>query len=178
MKKRRNYIVDREFQLKTTFTIISAVSIITALIVGVIAAGVVSNNRKIENIYKIENGIVSFLTSLPGGAASQAQKQAMIDIESNHSKNMKTLNKMITHNRILLYVLVAFIIIQGIVLYIILIHKTHKIAGPIYVMSQYMKDIIDGRTPAPRELRHGDELQNFYDLFKEMVKKITPGSDS
>jgi len=172
MKKRKQYIIDKKFQLKTTFSIIGVVSIITAIIIGAIAASIVYNNVKIQNIYEIEDNIVHFLTSRPMTVEDKAFAGAMRDIAKNHSDNMETLSRIITYNRILMVILVISILAQSVILYILLIRKTHKISGPIFVMSNYMKEIIDGKFPSPRPLRDRDELKNFYNLFTKMVNTL------
>jgi len=54
-----------------------------------------------------------------------------------------------------------------------LIRKTHRISGPIYVMSNYMQQIIEGKIPDHvRKLRKKDELQEFYKIFTKMVESI------
>ncbi|HUK66918.1 MAG TPA: hypothetical protein VLV17_08840 [Anaeromyxobacteraceae bacterium] len=39
---------------------------------------------------------------------------------------------------------------------------THRVAGPIYVMSHFLASLAEGRYPAQRGLRRRDELQRFY----------------
>ena len=53
-----------------------------------------------------------------------------------------------------------------------IIRITHRISGPIYVMSNYIKDIINGDFPDPRPLRDKDELKKFYSLFVDLVDSI------
>jgi len=186
MKKRKRYIIDKGFQLRHTFSIIGIVSVITAVILVAITASVVynnnkltENNTKITNIYEIENSIFVSLSSLPEAVKDPNLKQALIQNAKNHDRNMETLNRIIAfnttiirYNRILLASILAIILAESIALYIILIRKTHRISGPIYVISNFMKDIIAGKDPKLRPLRKGDELQDFYDLFQNMVKAI------
>ncbi len=186
MIKRKRYIIDKSFQLRTTFTIIGLVSIITAVILGVITISVVynnnslrENNTKITNIYEIENSIFVSLTSLPEAVKDANLKEALLQNSRNHDRNMETLNRIITdntgiirYNRILLASILIIVVIESIALYVILIRKTHHISGPIYVMSNFMKDIIDGKDPKLRPLREKDELKEFYNLFQEMVKAV------
>ncbi|HOT46877.1 MAG TPA: hypothetical protein PLM53_06645 [Spirochaetota bacterium] len=186
MKKRKQYIIDKGFQLRHTFSIIGIVSVITAVILVAITASVVynnnkltENNTKITNIYEIENSIFVSLSSLPEAVKDPNLKQALIQNAKNHDRNMETLNRIIAfnttiirYNRILLASILAIILAESIALYIILIRKTHRISGPIYVISNFMKDIIAGKDPKLRPLRKGDELQDFYDLFQNMVKAI------
>ena len=57
-------------------------------------------------------------------------------------------------------------------MFVMIIKITHRISGPIYVMSGYMKDIIDGKLPTPRNLREKDGFREFYELFREMIEVI------
>ncbi len=172
MKQRKQYIIDRKFQLRTTFSIIGIVSIISALIIAALAATIVYNNVKIQNIYEIEDNIVHFLTSRPMGTQDEALKGAMKEIAKNHSNNMDTLNRIISFNRILLIVLILSVVLQSAILYFLMIRKTHRISGPIFVMSNYMKELAEGKWPNPRPLRDRDELKSFYYQFGETVKAL------
>lgn len=186
MKKRKQYIIDKNFQLRHTFSIIGIVSIITAVILGVITISVVynnqrlrENNNRITNIYEIENSIFVSLSSIPEAVKDPLLKKALIQNSKNHDKNMETLNNIIgynttiiKYNKALLASILVIILLESVALYIILIRKTHRISGPIYVISNFMKDIIEGRDPKLRPLRNKDELKEFYDLFQDMVKEI------
>jgi signal transduction histidine kinase len=56
-----------------------------------------------------------------------------------------------------------------------LILKTHRISGPIYVMSNYIKEMINGKYPHPRPLRKHDELTDFYALFTQLADTLAKG---
>jgi len=186
MTKRKQYIIDRQYQLRTAFSIIGIMSVITAVILGIITISVVynngilkENNTKITNIYELENSIFVSLSSIPETVKDPNQKNALIQNFKNHDKNMETLNHIISYNTTiitsniaLLLVILVTVILESIVLYVILIRKTHRVSGPIYVMSNFMKDIIDGREPKLRPLRSKDELKEFYELFRRMVGAI------
>jgi len=172
MKKRKQIIIDKKFQFKHTFSIIAVTTVISAVIITIIASSLVINNVKIENIYVIEDNIVHFLTSRHQGINDPAFQNAIKDIAVNHSDNMKTLYKIIKFNKILLVSLLVFIIAQAVILYLLIIKKTHRISGPLFVMSNYMKEIISGSYPDMRPLRKNDELKDFYTLFQDMVKSL------
>jgi nitrate/nitrite-specific signal transduction histidine kinase len=148
------------------------VSLISAAIIAVIAVNIIINNVKIQNIYEIEDNIVQVLTMQPANTADAALDSAMKDIARNHSDNMKTLADIINMNRLLLISLIAAIVAQSIILYVLLIRKTHRISGPIYVMSMYMKQVMEGQWPNPRPLRERDELKSFYELFGQMLNYL------
>ncbi len=170
--KRKKYIIDKKFQLRTTFSIIGIVSVITAFLIGAIATSVVYNNEKIENIHSIENNIFDFLTSTEINADGPVYRQAIKEIITNHTNNMSTLRTIIMYNKILLIALIVIVISEGIALYVLLIRKTHRISGPIYVMTNYMKQLLEGHYPATRPLRDSDELKDFYELFLQLIERM------
>lgn len=198
--KRKQYIIDKKFQLRTTFSIIGIVASIVAIIVIVIGISMAVNNRKmdrnnvnidennqsIRNINEIQDNVVHFLSSRTLKNEDKVYRQAIRDVAANHTNNMKKMKSIMTSNdsimtsnreimRLNTYLLIAIIlviIIGTVILYFQLIRKTHRISGPIYVMSMYMREIIEGRIPEMRKLRTNDELMEFYDLFQQMVVKL------
>jgi methyl-accepting chemotaxis protein len=170
--QRKKYIIDKKFQLKTTFSIIGVVTILTAVILGSISFSIVYNNEKINNIYDIESSIMEFFSSQTNSNADEAYKTAFKFQMNNHNNNMENLKSIITYNRIMLITLLFLVIIQGIILYILLIKKTHHISGPIFVMSRYLNEMIEGKFPVTRPLREKDELKEFYELFNNMIDSM------
>ncbi|PTL78993.1 signal protein [Vitiosangium sp. GDMCC 1.1324] len=49
---------------------------------------------------------------------------------------------------------------------------THRVAGPVHVMSLYIATLAAGRYPRMRPLRKKDELRGFFDRFSEAVDRI------
>lgn len=49
---------------------------------------------------------------------------------------------------------------------------THRVAGPVHVMSLYMAALAAGRYPRLRPLRKKDELRGFFDRFSDAVDRI------
>jgi len=201
MKKRTQYLIDRKFQLRHTFSIIGLKFVVIALITGAIAFNAAYNNGQLSrnnaqlqniindqsNIIIIQDNNVEALLTYSQAVKDKTRIKAINDVAMLHGRNMKTLEQnnhtisdiishtdnVIKYNTGLLVTVCVFIILQGIILYFMLIRKTHRISGPIYVMSNYMKQIIDGNFPENmRHLRKHDELKEFYDLFREMVRSL------
>jgi nitrogen fixation/metabolism regulation signal transduction histidine kinase len=49
---------------------------------------------------------------------------------------------------------------------------THKIAGPVYKMKRLLKDVGAGKLNFQGGLRKGDELQHFFETFQKMVDSL------
>ncbi len=155
MWKRKSRILDRQFQLKTTFSII-AIALIAYLVVIATAVIITSyNNRAIRSDIRVLNKSVSGTGVGPEFTASIA----------NLEKNMD-------RNFLLISVIIAVVLLQVIILYIFLIRLTHRISGPIYVISRHIEDIMNGRKPELRGLRDNDELKEFYEKFAGMIEKV------
>jgi len=173
MKGRKQYIVDKSFQLRTIFSVLGIVAVVSLVIIASISFSVVYNNEKINNIYEIEDSIFNLMQA--------ANIDSMVDenylkttsmLMERHTANLATIDQIAQYNRHLLIALVFFVLIQWVILFIMLLRITHRISGPVYVMSRYFREIIEGKIPDIRPLREKDELKSFYSLFKELVDTL------
>ncbi len=172
MANRKKYLVDKKLQLRVTFSLLGAVLLAGALIIASMTIGAAYNNEKIEDVLKVQRNIVEFLNNRISLMESGTYRETLADISANHSGNIASLNETIHNNRIILAAIIAFTFIQCVFIYFIGIRMTHRISGPVYVMTNYIKDIIAGREPADRQLRKKDEMKDFFSLLKEMVKVL------
>ncbi len=176
--KRKQLVVDKKFQGRTAISITLIFTMLMGLVIGLMSYNIVVNNKRMANIHRIENAIITFvLGTIPnsdkGGYAKAIEKSM-----SNHKRNMEQIQQIAKRNNILIFIIFILAIAEGVVLYFMLLYKTHKIAGPVHVMTSYMKEIIDGKMPHFRKLRDKDELQDFYAVFQKMVfvlQKDQPG---
>ena len=173
MTKRKKLIIDKRFQLKTAFAVIGVVTAVSLVILSAISASVVYNNEKISNINEIEDSIFQQMQMANiEGASGDNYQATLARLTELHENNKGTVEKIAWNNKMLLALLVLCVLVQGLILYMLVIRITHRISGPVYVMSNYFRDIIDGKLPDPRPLREKDELKDFYALFKELVYSL------
>ena len=171
-EKRTKYVIDRRFQLRTTLTVIGIIIAVAAIIITAIAVNATINNRRLENVVVIHTNIVDALLTYAQEIPGAGEKLAIADMSRIHQKNIETINTIIRHNYMLLVAIVSFIALQGVIVFVVLIRKTHRISGPIYVMSNQLRDLLEGKTPVMRPLRKGDEFQDFYALLKQVVERV------
>lgn len=69
-------------------------------------------------------------------------------------------------------VVVTFVLLEIVALGFWGIMVTHRIAGPIFIITRYVKSIRDGVYPDMRPLRDGDEMKTFFDSFRDMVEML------
>ncbi len=201
MNKRKQYLIDKKFQLKYTFTVIGISFIVIALIIAMIAFYAAFNNIRLNrnnnelntviqnqsNVLTIQDNIVQALLTYSQSVTDRAQRKAINDVYASHANNMQTIQRnsvtiqeivdnnkaTIRYNNILLLIISVVVVFQGLLLFYLLIRKTNKLSGPMYVMSGYMKMIINGTIPEQvREIRKDDELHDFYELFAAMIETL------
>jgi len=171
--KRKKYIIDKKFQLRTAFSVVGLTAAVSLIIIAAIASTIVYNNEKLNNIYIIEKNIFQVMQDTTVNCVNEGDYGKIAELLSrNHEHNLYNINRINRNNRLLLISLVVCVVLQGIVLFFLIIRITHRITGPVHVMSGYMKEIIEGKMPAPRDLRDRDQLREFYALFREMVESL------
>ena len=163
MFKRRARIIDRKFQLRTTFSIISVSLIAFLVIIALAGINARRNNREIGNAIAQINRVISAESAAPGDRIA-----GMEDLKSR----AEALRRGAERNFRLITLILAAVLIQCAVLYFYLIRVTHRISGPIYVISRYINEIMEGHHPDFRALRDKDEFREFYAKFIEMVEKL------
>jgi len=186
MLKRKQKLINRKFQLKSVFTIltISAVTITCAVLIMLI---ITANNSKsmkesVEGLNKaiaIENSIIESFIEFDQAGANTAFVMKIAEIRNDHDNSIKQiwkhvsgLESVIILNHYIITAIIVLFFLQSIIFCFYLIHFTHRIAGPVQVITRYMEKIINGEKAGFRALRDKDELKEFHDKFIEMVKKI------
>src|SRR5205085_1188468 len=72
----------------------------------------------------------------------------------------------------MLYVLVGGLALLVILIGMLGIYITHKVAGPIFKMKRLLRQVGEGKLTIDGRLRKGDELVHFFETFQTMVEKL------
>ncbi|HOR46018.1 MAG TPA: hypothetical protein PK624_14580 [Spirochaetota bacterium] len=175
MFKRKQYIIDKGIQLRTTFTAIGFTFLCVTLFIVLMGVYINETNKRIRNIIITEDQIFQVLTTVTD-TGSEEQSAMNVEMARQHQTNMKTVTDMVDLNIWIIWGIIAAVFLSGIIFFFILIIQTHRIAGPIYVMTYYMKEFLDGRKHEHlRPLRKHDQLKDFYQVFKEFMAKVNSG---
>ena len=77
------------------------------------------------------------------------------------------------NDRVILYGVIGFGVLLVLSIFAAGIWITHKVAGPLYTMSRICGRVRDNKlSPSLRQLRKGDELQEFYSSFRDMYEAL------
>ena len=52
------------------------------------------------------------------------------------------------------------------------VFATHRMCGPLHLMTCHFKELAAGRLPKPRSLRARDEFKEFYEVFSQAVEAV------
>ncbi len=81
-------------------------------------------------------------------------------------------NRVAQQQRAMLYSVVGGLTLLCVLIGLVGIFITHKIAGPIYKMKLLLRQVGQGKLNFRGGLRKGDELQHFFDAFQKMVDEL------
>jgi len=186
MEKRKTNIIDKKFQLRTTFSIIGVVYLVVSIIIAAIAINAALNNRQLSELMQRHRGIISTQYETLSDVLALSRTRTWDKLESASEKmsrdldrnmtqideNIATMRRIYTSNYVLMIAVFVIVIVQGALLYILLIRKTHRISGPILIMTRQIEDIIEGRCPDVRPIRENDEFRHFYERFGTMIEVL------
>jgi nitrogen fixation/metabolism regulation signal transduction histidine kinase len=168
--KRKQYVIDKKFQYNVSFKAV-ALPLITVLIVGfVLLFFAVKNNNYINSIVKTQGDMIEMFLTTP--ALVNSNNPTIKNAKSTFDNNIGMLQEIKRNSGIVMYFIIAMIVVQSIIIFAIFIFLTHRISGPIWVMTNYLKAIQQGKKPSDRPLRKNDEFKNFYAELQATVEKL------
>jgi HAMP domain-containing protein len=66
----------------------------------------------------------------------------------------------------------AFLVLEVVGLGIMGLLITHRVVGPVFVLTRHLNTILEGKYPVTRPLRQGDEFRETFEAFKAMVDQM------
>jgi hypothetical protein len=143
-RRLRNYLLDAGLQVRYTAFIIAVAIFLTAVLGYKIYEATRDTSKVIFMTGLVEPTITNEL---------QAQFRA--------------------NDRIVLFGIVGFGVLLIMSIFAAGIWITHKVAGPLFSISVICGRVRDNKlSPSLRQLRRGDELQEFYSSFREMYEAL------
>lgn len=145
-RRLRNFLLDARFQLKYTSMVVG-VAVAVALVLGYL-------------VYRHSTDLTAAVTAAEMITAMTPEAQTMLIAESEAQDQRVLLS--ILGGIVLLALAVGF---TGIVV-------THKVVGPSFKLKRLLRDVADGHLKVEGRLRKGDELQDVFIAFEDMVQSL------
>jgi hypothetical protein len=140
----RNYLLDRDYQLRHALLLVGLSALLTA------ALGAVVRHYM---------GLVTRLVEVR--ALDPTDTLAPLILREMRAQDMRVL-----------LVFSGFSIVLLAVLFVYSIVFTHRVAGPLHKIAGYMGHIRDGKLGHVYELRRGDQLRPFFECFRQMHEAL------
>lgn len=153
-RRLRNYLLDARFQLKYTSMVVG-VTVVIASALGFLA-------------YRYSRGQTEMMTitQIEGRAELDPKFVAFIESEARRA------------DREVLFGIISGIAILALALGVTGIMVTHKLVGPAYKIKRLLRDVRDGHLKIEGRLRKGDELQDVFDAFEQMINALRSEQES
>lgn len=159
----KNYLLDTRFQFKYT-SMILAVALVISSVLGVFlwrtSNAVVAESKKVSEVVRMSIKDDPFYSESP-----ELMKAYTSSADETDKKIMEQQQRM-------LYGLVGGLGLMCLLLGVMGIIVTHKVAGPIYKMKLLLRQVGDGKLNFHGKLRKGDELQDVFETFQDMTNKL------
>ena len=146
-RKLRNYLLDRRFQLKYTSMLV--------LVTVTVAGGL---------------GYVAYGFSRGQTEALTAQIAAQPDLDAETAEDLERLARQ--EDRKVRNAIVIGVLLLTLALGVMGILVTHRVVGPAYRMRRLFEKIGEGKLEITTGIRKGDELQELFRSFADMVESL------
>lgn len=185
----RNYLLDRNFQLKYAgFLAGTALLLSTALgaVLWQASSEVIAQGQKtVERgrLVVVESQRVSKVVAMniakeykddpelakTFGEEAAKDEQKLTEEQERLERDAAFLAR---QQQRLAYGLVAILAVLVVAIGLLGIVFTHKVAGPVFKMKRLLRQVGEGKLVVRERLRKGDELQHFFEAFESMVAEL------
>jgi methyl-accepting chemotaxis protein len=173
----RNYLIDSKFQLKYTGIIIGLAVLVSAPLGGFL---IKSSREVIEQSERVakESAKVSDMLRMQiekdpvYGADPDLAAAAGAASTAGDGEVKKQQQTLATQQKTMFATIVGSLLAMVVLIGLLGIFFTHKVAGPIYKMKLLLRQVGAGKLNFKGGLRKGDELQEFFEEFALMAEKL------
>jgi methyl-accepting chemotaxis protein len=168
----RNYLLDSHFQLKYAGLLV-IVAVAISGVMGVVlyettvavvteSSALVDESKKVSEVSRMN---IKDLASDSPELMTEFNREA-----DAHDKVMADQQALLIHRQQrMIGSLVGGLALMVVLIGLLGIYITHKVAGPVYKMTRLLKQVGEGNLHVDARLRKGDELRAFFETFTQMV---------
>jgi hypothetical protein len=171
----RNYLLDAHFQLKYTGMLVAVVIVICGIMGAVLykttrevvneSSALVDESKKVSEMGLMGMKELGYTPEDSPGLFQSYNEQSAV-----HDKVVADQQARLLHNQtIMIWSLGGGLALMVVLIGLLGIYFTHKVVGPIFKMKRLLRQVGEGNLRVDARLRKGDELQDFFDAFTQMV---------
>ncbi len=159
----KNYLIDSRFQLKYTGFIVGA-TLLLSIILGVFLY--TTSNKVVDESKKVSDVVKMSIKDDPIYGSDPDLTKSFTDSASDSDQ------KVLQQQRAMMTGVVGGLTVLVVLIGLLGIYFTHKVAGPVHKMKGLLKQVGSGKLKFKGGLRKGDELQDFFETFQTMVDNL------
>ncbi len=182
----RNYLLDSRLQLKYTGFLVLVAIVICGVMGSVLftttqemvaeSTKVVEESRKVaeesKKVSEVSRMNIRDLATDSPELLAEFNKEA-----DEHDRTILDQQRAVSDQQAALIrgqTMMIWSLVGGLALMVVLIgllgiYFTHKVAGPVFKMKRLLRQVGEGNLHIEARLRRGDELQDFFDAFTQML---------
>lgn len=173
----KNYLIDSRFQLKYTAMIVSVAIVIS----GVLGLSLYKTSRTlvaqsqlvVDESKKVSEVVKMTIKDDPFYSENPELTKSFSDASEGSDKKVEEQQQALIHGQqAMLWSLVGGLSLMVVLIGLLGIYFTHKVAGPIYKMKMLLREAGKGKLSFKGRLRKGDELQDFFQAFQDMIEGL------
>jgi len=185
----RNYLLDSRFQLKYSSYLVGVALIISGVMGSVVyttTRSMVDESQKVvqeaqkvseesKKVSEVSRMNVKDLASDSPDLLAEFNKEADehdAAIAAQQRSIADQQARLIHRQTVLIYSLVGGLALMVVLIGLLGIYFTHKVAGPIHKMKRLLAQVGKGSLRVETRLRKGDELHDFFEAFTQMVASL------
>lgn len=187
----KNFVIDARFQFKYTGIMVALTVLVSAVLVGFLwktSNDVVRQGHEvaahaetaIQESKKVSDVVRMTMKNDPDYGQNPELLQAYASTAAERDRKFEEQQRTIiaqqqtiaAQQRAMLLSLIGGLALMVVIIGLLGIYVTHKVAGPIYKMKMLLRQVGEGKLVFHGKLRKGDELQDFFDAFATMVDKL------
>ena len=181
--KKRKIIINKKYQLTFAMTFAGISALTMAIIIVICSNILINNSSRLKDINanqqqfsEIKSEILKSLEELSRSKDIKKYNLSTAELMKDYSstkelynKNHEKIEKIINRNNGVITILIVSYIIQVLLIFYLILRRSNKISGPIYLMNKYFDEIIEGNYPKIRPLRKNDDFQELFAKFRKVT---------
>jgi methyl-accepting chemotaxis protein len=171
----RNYLLDSRFQLKYAGFLV----LVALVISGVMGAVLYQTTRDVvteSSAFIGESKKVSEVSRMNVKDLAPDSPELMAEFNREAEAHDKAIAdeqaSLLRREQRMITSLVGGLALMVVLIGLLGIYFTHKVAGPVFKMTRLLKQVGEGDLRVDARLRKGDELRDFFDTFTQMVSGL------
>jgi|GEM_PF-3446168 hypothetical protein len=176
---RRKYLINRKFQLKWTLIITLAGGLSAAVFGALLWQAIAEQNVLIQDdsktelkLWKKSRDVVVLLLNLPNNTPKETAKykEDYKSLRADFEKSKAANEALIASNSRLRFWIIPAVLALTLVLFVWGVFLTHRVAGPLFVMTRYFKELNETGHTDVRPLRKNDSFQSMHGVLCELIE--------